>query len=274
MPATVARLYRYPVKGLSAQPLETVELSPGRGIPLDRAFAIAYATMANPADGSTWMPKKNFVTLVRHERLAALDARFDEPTQVLSLHRAGKRVARGAIGTPVGRAMIEEFLRAYLKHELAGPTRFVGSAGGPMLSDHAEPAISVIGLATIADIERVTGRPVDPLRFRANVYLQGTPPWAEFGWIGGTLRLGSARLRVVERIARCAATNVEPGTGMRDLSLPQDLQRGFGHADCGVLAVVTEAGTIAVGDEARVAAVGDETGVAAVGDEAEPPGGA
>jgi uncharacterized protein len=246
--ATVARLHRYPVKGLSAEPLASAPLSPGCGIPLDRAFALAYATMANPADGSTWMPKKNFVTLVRHERLAALDVRFEETNQVLSIHRGGKRVARGAVRTPVGRAMIEEFFRAYLKHELAGPTRFVGSIDGPMFSDHPQPTLSLIGLATIADVERVAGCPIDPLRFRANVYLQGTAPWEELGWVGRELRIGTARLRVVERILRCVATNVEPGTGIRDLSLPEDLKRGFGHADCGVLAVVTDAGTVALGD--------------------------
>ncbi len=247
-PATIARLCRYPMKGLSGQSLERTILQPGHGIPLDRAFALAYATMSNPADGSHWMPKKNFVTLDRHERLAALDVRFDENAQVVTISRNGKRVARGTVGTPIGRAMIEEFFRAYLKHELPGPTRFVGSAGGPMLTDHSEPAVSIVGLASITDIERVTGCPIDPLRFRANVYLQGTLPWAEFGWVGREIQLGTARLRVIERITRCAAINVEPGTGQRHLSLLQDLKRGFGHADCGVLATVIEAGTVAVGD--------------------------
>lgn len=250
--ATVDRLCRYPVKGLSAQPLERISLQPGRGMPLDRAFALAYATMANPADGSCWMPKKNFVTLTRHDRLAALNVEFDETTNIVTIYRNGKRVARGAIGTPVGRAMIEEFFRAFLKHELPGPIRFVGSPNGAALTDHATPAVSVIGLSTIADIERVAGRPVDPLRFRSNIYLQGTPPWAEFGWIGQEIRLGSTTLRVSERITRCAEINVEPGTGLHDLSLLQDLKRGFMHTDCGVLAVVSAAGSVAVNDPADV----------------------
>lgn len=117
-----------------------------------------------------------------------------------------------------------------------------------MLSDHPRPGLTIIGLATIADLERVLGRPVDPLRFRANLYLQGTPAWAEFDWVGRDVLAGSARLNVAERIGRCAATNVEPGTGRRDMAIPQTLERAFGHADCGVLATVVGDGSLAPGD--------------------------
>jgi hypothetical protein len=84
------------------------------------------------------------------------------------------------------------------------------------------------------------------------VYLTGVPAWAEFDWVGKELTLGTGRLRVIERIARCAAVNVDPATGVRDMTIPQDLQRVFGHADCGVLAVITNSGEVALGDEAAV----------------------
>jgi uncharacterized protein YcbX len=48
---------------------------------------------------------------------------------------------------------------------------------------------------------------------------------------------------------RCAATNVDPDTGMRDLSIPDTLLRSFGHADCGIYGEVVEAGDIARGDD-------------------------
>ncbi len=122
-----------------------------------------------------------------------------------------------------------------------------------MFFDQPEPGLSLIGLATIADVERVVGRPVDPLRFRANVYVAGIPAWAEFAWVGREISLGAARLRVTERIGRCAATNVDPATGVRDMTIPQDLLRVFGHTDCGVLAVVTSSGKVTLGDAALVA---------------------
>jgi uncharacterized protein YcbX len=248
---TVARLYRYPIKGLNGEALSQTALTEGRGLPLDRAFGLALSTAAIDPLRPTWMPKSHFATLVRHERLAALDTAYDATRGVLAIRRNGRNVAQGAVATPIGRAVIEEFFRAYLKNELAAPPRFVGSKDGPMLSDQPEPGLSIIGLASIRDIERVVGCTVDPLRFRANVYLEGTEPWEEFSWIDADVDVGGARVHVVERMGRCAATNVEPGTGNRDLNIPRSLMGGFGHACCGVFAKVVGAGRLAVGDPVR-----------------------
>jgi hypothetical protein len=57
---------------------------------------------------------------------------------------------------------------------------------------------------------------------------------------------------VIKRIVRCAATNVDPDTGIRDLNLPQTLMRTYGHADCGIYAEVTGAGEIAAGDAIEI----------------------
>ena len=91
--------------------------------------------------------------------------------------------------------------------------------------------------------------PVDPLRFRGNLYVEGWPAWHEFDLLGRELSIGpSLRLRVVKRIVRCAATNVDPATGIRDLDIPHTLMHAFGHQDCGVYAEVITGGPITVGD--------------------------
>ena len=87
-----------------------------------------------------------------------------------------------------------------------------------------------------------------PLRFRANLYLRGWPAWHEFDLLGQTLAIGEARLKVVKRITRCAAINVDPDTAARDLNIPHTLMRRFDHADCGVYAEVIAGGAIAAGD--------------------------
>ncbi|MBK8176217.1 MAG: MOSC domain-containing protein [Rhodospirillales bacterium] len=259
MSVIVQSLYRYPVKGLNADSIPFADLRRGYGIPFDRTFAIALATTPYDPSHPQWLSKQYFATLTRHERLAAVDAHFDEEAGTLSLFRKGKQVARGNVGTPIGRAMIEEFLRAYLRNEIAGPPHLVGSAAGPMMSDSPEPLLSLVNLATIADIERVIGRPVHPLRFRANVYVAGAPAWAEFAWLGETIALGDAQIKVTARIPRCAATNVEPGTGLRDMTIPQHLERVFGHTDCGILAAVSRTGRVAVGDVVHVPPLTDQT---------------
>jgi uncharacterized protein YcbX len=100
----------------------------------------------------------------------------------------------------------------------------------------------------VADLERVVRQEVHPLRFRANVYVEGLAPWEEFRWAGREIALGGARLKITKPIDRCAATNVNPETAARDLNIPLSLQRGFGHVDLGVYGVVTEAGEVTVGD--------------------------
>ena len=60
--------------------------------------------------------------------------------------------------------------------------------------------------------------------------------------------IGGARLTVAKRILRCAATDVEPGTGVRDLNIPATLMKTYGHADCGIYAQVIAGGDIASGD--------------------------
>src|SRR5882724_7186627 len=96
-------------------------------------------------------------------------------------------------------------------------------------------------------IETVVGVPVHPLRFRANLYVEGWPAWHEFELLGKELAIGDARLKVTKRIVRCAATNVDPDTGARDLTIPATLMQTFDHADCGIYAQVITAGDIAPG---------------------------
>ena len=119
---------------------------------------------------------------------------------------------------------------------------------GHSFSDVARKVVSIINLASVRAIENMVGQPVHPLRFRANLYVEGWPAWHEFDLLDRTLAIGDVRLKVVKRIVRCAAVNVDPDTAERDLSIPQALQRRLGHGDCGIYAEVIAGGSIAVGD--------------------------
>lgn len=250
MPAIVERLCRYPVKGLSPETLDTVDLVVGSGLPGDRRFAIAHG--GEWRDRGGWMPKRHFLTLLTHERLAALDTAFDPETGILTISRKGRRVARGDITQPIGRALIDQFFAAYMKGEAVGTPRIVEQPG-VMFSDAAEPLVSLINLASVGDVERVTRRPVDALRFRGNIMVAGVRPWAEADWVGREITVGTARLKVVETIGRCGATNVDPASGERDMNIPKALMTGFRHADCGVYARIVGSGRVSVGDPVDLA---------------------
>ncbi len=251
MSVTIARICRYPVKGLNAHDMTEVDLTPGQPVPGDRRFALALSAAPFDPMKPEWLPKTNFLMLARNERLAKLTTVYDETDGSLEILRNGKRVARGLITTPIGRAVIEDFFAAFMKREALGKPKLV-SAPDHMFSDVPQKVLSIINLASVRDLERIVGKPVDPLRFRANVYLEGLEPWAEFAWLDRDIAVGEARLRVVKRIKRCAATDVNPDTAERDMSIPKSLMRGYGHADLGVYAVVDTGGRIAVGDTLEV----------------------
>jgi uncharacterized protein len=242
----VGALYRYPVKGLTPEPLERACLAVGETLPFDRAWAIENGPGRFDPAAPRHLPKIHFLMLMRDERLATLRTQFDDATETLTILRGGKQVARGQLTTPLGRQLIEQFIAAYMKAELRGPPKIV-HAPGHSFSDVAAKCVHVVNLASVRELERTLGRPVDPLRFRANIYVEGIAPWAEFGWMGKEIRFGEASLAAFARTTRCEATNVDPARGVRDMAVPAHLRRTWGHQDFGIYAKVVTGGEISVG---------------------------
>jgi uncharacterized protein YcbX len=247
--AKIQAIYRYPVKGLSPEPLPQTWLAVGETVPGDRLYAVENGPSGFDPTQPRHQPKMHYLMLMRNERLATLKTSFDAPTGTLVIAREGREAVRGDLGSPHGRAAVEGFFTDFCRDELRGPPRVL-HAPGFSFSDVARKVVSIINLASVAALENVVGAPIDPLRFRGNVYVTGWPAWHELGLVGQEIAIGSsARLKIVKRIVRCAATNVDPATGMRDLAIPAALQRAYGHADCGIYAEVMGAGEIGVADE-------------------------
>jgi uncharacterized protein len=247
MAAILIRICRYPVKGLTAETLEQVALRPGQRLGGDRRYAIANGGEADLEAVADWRPRNAFLMLARNERLALLEASFDEASGLLTLSRGGKQLTCGNLAEPLGRTLIEQFIGAFMKAELRGRPRVVEAREGGF-TDKSEGWISLLNLASVRDLERVVRAPVDPRRFRANLHIDGVEPWRELDWVGRELRIGAARFRVAERIACCAATNVDPATAERNLNIPLALREGIGHGDMGVYLEALEPAVMGVGD--------------------------
>jgi uncharacterized protein YcbX len=248
---SVHSLYRYPVKGLTPEALERMELEPGGTAPFDRAYAIENGPGRFDPENPQHLPKINFLMLMRNERLATLTTRFDDDTHTLTILRHGRQVARGQLTTSLGRKMIEQFLAAYMQGELRGAPHIV-SAPDHSFSDVAAKCLHIVSLSSLRELERAAAAPVDPLRFRPNVIIDGGEPWEEFKWIGRDVRIGGIAVNVFKRTERCAATNVDPETGKRDMAIASVLQRTWGHTDFGVYARVIAGGTAAIGDHVTI----------------------
>ena len=251
MPEIVS-IYRYPVKGLSPEALESVSVEAGETLPFDRAWAIENGRSAFDPAAPTHLPKIAFLMLMRNQRLAALQTSFDEAARRLTIRRDGKIAAEGSLETEEGRASLEAFFDTYEADELRGAARIV-SAPGHAFTDTAAKCLSLINLETVRDIERTIGAPVHPLRFRGNLYVDGLPAWAEFGWLNQNLAAGAVTFKAFARIDRCAATNVNPETAERDLTLPVSLLRAYGHPDCGIYVSVVKGGELVAGTPIELA---------------------
>ncbi len=250
---TIAELYRYPVKGLSPEPLQGTIIRPGHCLPFDRTFAIENGLGGFDSAAPKHLPKNKFLMLMSHERLATLTTEFEDETQTLTIKRDGKQVARGCLEQRIGRQLIEQFLSAYMSAEVRGAPKIV-TAAGHIFTDIAPKWLSMINLASIRDLERVEQKKINPLRFRANIYIDGLEPWMEFDWIGRTLTVnGTTALRCEERIERCAAINVDPDSGARDLALPRTLMSAFGHMDMGLYVSVVQDSQLGPGDTVALA---------------------
>ncbi len=245
----VSALYRYPVKGLSPEPLEAVTLTAGAGVPLDRSLGFLRHDTPYDADRPQAMPKTCFHMLARDGDLVGLATRYDAETDTLAIGAAryplataaGQAGAEAAIGAALGLGAEERprLVRGSARH------RFTDVS---VVSETFMQAVSLINLASVNDLAARVGQPVDPLRFRANIYFDGWPAWSELELVERTVAVGPVRLKVLLRTKRCAATTVNPATGARDVFVPRHLQEAFGHADCGIYGEVTTGGTITPGD--------------------------
>jgi GntR family transcriptional regulator / MocR family aminotransferase len=246
----VSKIYRYPIKGLSAQPLSNVMLEADEPFPHDRIFALARPGAPIDRDSPKWAKKGLFVMLMLDENLARVETSLDLETMRLTVRQGNREVAAAHLDDPANREKIEAFFWQLLPNLRAAPA-LVRSASGHFM-DKPDNVISLINLATVRSLEQQWGVEIDPLRFRANIYIDGASPWEEFDWIGNEIRIGDAVFSVDRKNGRCGATNVNPATGRRDLDIPSSLRAAFGHKNLGVYLVVRDGGQIAVGDSVFV----------------------
>ena len=253
MATAVTAIYRYPVKGLSAEKMDRVALKPGECLPHDRRFAIALGSTLFDPQRPEWLAKTHFIMLMRDEKLAQLQTRFDAESGVLSIAEKGRVLLRERMTEPEGCRLVAEFFTNFLGDAVNRPLRIVETPGHTFADARRKPNattdkyVSLINCASLAALEAAIGVPVDPMRFRANFYFDWASAWSEHDWVGSEIALGTARLRVVSPITRCAATQVNPITAKRDLDIVAALVRAFGHINMGVYAEVLAGGEIAVG---------------------------
>ena len=233
----IRELFRYPVKSMAGQPVETAHLNL-HGLGGDRRFAFRRLRERGPVP---WLTASRYPDLLRYLPFGG-DAGAEEP-------------APTHVRTPEGEELelTGEALRAEVSHRSGHDVELIQSRLG--IFDDAD--VSLITVATLQGIERELGRPLDLGCFRPNVVVDtgGEEVFGEDRWVGGTLVFGegdaAAAVTLTMRDPRCVMINMDPDTAQQDPQVMRTLVRMSGN-NAGVYGTVVRAGTLAVGQSVRL----------------------
>ena len=248
----VENIYRYPIKGFSGEMLDNVTLETDNVIPGDREYAFAKTGVAFDPDNPHYIRKTNFLALVKYEKLASLETKFSDFSKEFSLSTSGVKLIEGSLSNKADCQNISNFLKHYLNMPTSERPHLVTAAEGTQahsFSDVPDKAISLINLSSVDELSTKTKTKIDHGRFRGNIYFKGNKPWQEFNWIDSRLRIGEVIFHVFKRIKRCAATNVNPFSAIRDINIPTEIKKHYQHTDLGIYGIVKKGGVISVGDK-------------------------
>jgi uncharacterized protein YcbX len=255
MSGHVAAIFRHPVKGFTPEALHAVDLAPGEGFPFDRLWAVENGPCGFDPAAPAFVSKQKFTVLASIAKVAAVRTRLDAAAGVLHVTAPGAPEIAVRLDDPAGREAFAAWLTDVLGEDVRGTLRVLAAPGAWRFTDHPLGQVSIVNLASVRDLGQRMGVELDPLRFRANLYVEGWPAWAENQWTGKAMMVGWAKASVFKPIVRCAATHVDPTTAERDLDVVKALFDNYGHMHCGLYVRVTAGGAVGLGDAVTTPAI-------------------
>lgn len=222
----VRALFRYPVKSMGAELLESATIG-WHGVPGDRRWAFIRDGMLQ--SGFPWLTIRQRADMWwYHPQLLDADAP-DASTTV--------------VHTPSGATL--DVADPALAAELGPGVRLVRNKTG--IFDTAP--LSLISLQTVARLGEMVGRTLDVRRFRPSIVVDASPTgeFPEAGWVGRTLRVGAMRMRVDQHDERCVIINVDPESCERDARVLRTVAQER-NGCLGVYGSVVAPGRVAIGD--------------------------
>lgn len=252
MDARIASIYRHPVKGFTPERLTAATLEAGACFPCDRLYAVEDGPSGFDPEAPGHISKMKFTVLAKIPAVAKARTAYDEASGVFSAKAEGRPDFAGDLRTDAGRTGLETWLADLLDGDIKGPLKVIEGPGAHRFMDSRSGYVSIVNLASVRDLGQRLGMDLDPLRFRANLYVEGWPAWAENDWTGKVITVGAATAEVLKPIVRCAATHVDPTTAERDVELVKALFDNYEHMFCGIYVNVTQGGAVRAGDGVAV----------------------
>ena len=247
MTISLTSIYRYPIKGFTGQLLKEADIREGRPLAWDRAFAVENGPSNFDPGAPAHLSKIHFLMLMKQPELATLQTSFDETSGAFCLKRNGNVLAEGNLFEPDSMEGALKIMANHCNKPMRGAPKLL-HAGDFAFTDSRTQDLSLINVASVADLGAKIDNDLDPIRFRGNFYIEGASAWQEHEWVGKTLVVGTVPFHVRKRTVRCAATNANPETGERDQNVPKALMDHYGHSDCGIHLMPLADGKVQCGD--------------------------
>jgi uncharacterized protein len=228
----VEALFRYPVKSMRGERLETAGLG-WHGVDGDRRVAIR---RLGDRAGFPWLTAGRLPDLVRFTPVRDPDGDPDAlPTHVVTPDGDRVPVFGEALAAAIGRRHGAPVELTHLKHGVFD-----------------DATVSLIATDTVAEIGRLAEIGADVRRFRPNVLvrLHDRVPFQEDVWVGRALAFGDGddapMIAVTQPDIRCAMLNLDPDSAASDPRVMKAVVRANKNV-AGVYATVTRVGRLAVG---------------------------
>jgi len=183
--ATVKEVWRYPVKSMAGERLDECMIT-DRGLDGDRRWA--FIDRSPHRDGKWFNIKQHAPLMTYKARLAGGELEVLSP--------GGSAVALESDLLPRFQAEAERPLEL---RELPG-------------ANFDDSQVLIVNLATVQAFALEAGMPIDPRRFRANLYIEGLEPEEELRWLGRIVQAGESELEVTSRCERCKVITMDPDT--------------------------------------------------------------
>ena len=230
----IKNLYFSPVKSLSFNNVDNLEIIKNIGIKNDRIFAFSNNLNIKDIELIKNNPLKReiykFLSLKKYPELNEYNFLFENNFLILEFEN------KIILKTDINNQHEVKILCSKLEDMLPNINNInlLKDSMNPFFDTMPNKSISLINLNSIKDFEKLSNYQVEHERFRGNIYVEDLDKWEERKLVGKVLSINDIKFKVIKEIPRCLATNIKPKTSDINLNIPFNLKKIYNHINLGI----------------------------------------
>ena len=248
----IKNLYFSPVKSLSFNNVDNLEIIKNIGIKNDRIFAFTNNLNFKDIELIKKNPLKreiyNFLSLKKYPELNQYNFLLEDNFLILKFEN------KIILKTDINNQHEVKILCSKLENILPNVNNInlLKDSKNPFFDTMPNKSISLINLNSIKDFEKLSNHQIEHERFRGNIYVEDLDKWEERRLVGKVLSINDIKFRVIKEIPRCSATNLKPKTSDINLNIPFNLKKIYNHINLGIYLDPLNDGKINKGDLIKI----------------------